>query len=247
MHPGLARDQRYRDRMEDRAVTGVLAGALVVGVFDGHGGAAVADHAARHALGAVDEAMGRRLAGKALWRAVFARLDLPLSDCGSTATVLLVHGHTLSVAWVGDSRALLVTGGGWRVLTPDHRITRADERRRVVAAGAALDPPYAVDPVTGQGLMVTRALGDQALRRIGIVAEPEVASVRFKSDDVGFVVATDGLWDVIDEAAVAEVCRTGNPQEAADGLVDLVGAADGTDNVTVVVGHLAEGPARPGR
>jgi serine/threonine protein phosphatase PrpC len=233
-----ARDQRHRPHMEDRAVTGVIAGTVLAAVFDGHGGAAVAEHAAARVLELMEAALARGLPDEALARVVFSDLDLAVQGCGSTATLLWVRGGELTVAWAGDSRAILVTRSGWRVLASDHRIERADERRRVLAAGAVLDPPYVIDPRTEHGLMMTRALGDQELRRIGVSAEPEVVTTRLGEDDVGFVVATDGLWDVVANAEAAATCRAETPPAAATRLLHMVIARDGQDNVTIVVGRL---------
>lgn len=238
MRLGHAEARRHRESMEDRIALGSVPGALVVAVFDGHGGVEVAEHAAHEAVIQVEKAIEIGLAGKALWRRVFERLDLDRPYCGSTATLLLLRERSVTAAWAGDSRAILVSEAEQVVLTPDHRIDRTDERRRVVAAGAALDPPYAVDPLTGRGLMVTRTLGDRALRRIGIVAEPEVSEVDLRHDDLGFVLATDGLWDVVTEAEAASACRQAEAQEAADRLLNLVIRRDGPDNVTVIVGRF---------
>jgi serine/threonine protein phosphatase PrpC len=235
---GVARAQRYRPYMEDRVVTGVVTGTLLVAVFDGHGGAQVAEHAAARVLALVEAALARGLGREALGREVFLGLDSAVTRCGSTATLLWVRDRDLGVAWAGDSRAILVSQDSWRVLASDHRIDRAEERSRVLAAGAVIDPPYVIDPRTEYGLMVTRALGDRELRRIGITAEPEVVSARLWDDDVGFVVATDGLWDVVANEEAAEACRSQAPQAAADRLLALVVERQGQDNVTVVVGRL---------
>lgn len=234
---GIARDQRYRSYMEDRVVTGSVAGGLVVGVFDGHGGSAVADHAAASALRLVETALAHGLRHDAMWDHVFAGLDLDVQGCGSTATLLFVGDQELSAGWVGDSRALLVTEIGWRVLTPDHRIDRAEEQRRVVMAGALIVPPYVVDPRLGHGLMMTRTLGDRELRGIGIIAQPEVTTVHLQEGDVGLVAATDGLWDVVTNAEVATVCRSEEPEAAAERLVEMVIGRNGADNVAIVVGR----------
>jgi serine/threonine protein phosphatase PrpC len=225
--------------MEDRCATATLGEATLVAVFDGHDGSAVADHAAAHVVGAVRAALARGLAGDALWRMVFAGLEPGVSRAGSTATVLLVGPAAVSVAWVGDSRAILVTAAGGRALTSDHRIERADELDRCVNAGAVVMPPYVVDPETSNGLMVTRALGDHALRGIGIIADPEVTAVPLGPDDIGFVAATDGLWDVVGNDEAAAVCRRLEPQAAADRLVETVRRRGGTDNTTVIVGAFA--------
>ena len=237
---GIARDQRHRESMEDRIVTGLTNGALVVGVFDGHGGSVVSEHAASSAVEVVGMAMLRGFRGDTLWQSVFAHLDMESRRCGSTATLLLVGDAELSAGWVGDSRALIVSADGWRPLTADHRLENADERRRVVAAGASIVPPYAVDPKTEYGLMVTRALGDRDLRRIGIIAEPETRTVPIGAGDVGFIAATDGLWDVVTNAEAAAVCRAESPEAAAKRLVEMVSARDGSDNVSVVVGRFAD-------
>lgn len=235
---GTAQDQRHRPRMEDRAVVGKVADGLLAAVFDGHGGPEVADRAAAQALVAVSDGLEAALSGEALWGRVFLRLDAPRAASGATATLVLVRGDGLSVAWVGDSRAILVGREASQPLTRDHRIDRPDERRRVLAAGAVLHPPYAVDPATGQGLMVTRALGDHGLRHIGIIPDPETASVGLGPDHLGFVLATDGLWDLVSEPEAAAACREEDAQGAAERLVRLVVARGGRDNVTVIVGRF---------
>jgi serine/threonine protein phosphatase PrpC len=224
--------------MEDHCATATLGDSTLVAVFDGHEGSAVAEYAASHVVEVVRAALARGLTGEALWSSVFPALEPDVPRAGSTATVLLVGDGVVSVAWVGDSRAVLVTRSGARPLTSDHRIERRDELARCLAAGAELMPPYVIDPLTSNGLMVTRALGDRALRVIGITPEPEVASVTLDPGAVGLVVATDGLWDVIGDDEAAAIARVGPPQAAANRLVDMVVERDGTDNVTVVVGAL---------
>jgi serine/threonine protein phosphatase PrpC len=224
--------------MEDRVATGAAADGFVVAVFDGHGGWEVADRAAARAVKLVEAAAAQASGLEALFAEVFAGLDSRAARCGSTATLLFARGGGLSVGWVGDSRAVLVTREGFTVLTPDHRIDRLDERRRVLAAGGVIEPPYAVDPHSGQGLMVTRALGDHALHRIGITASPEIVTRTLENGDIGFVVATDGLWDVVSSGEAAMVCRGDEPQAAADQLVGLVTDRAGGDNVSVVVARF---------
>jgi len=129
----------------------------------------------------------------------------------------------------------LLKASGHQILTGAHRTDRADERRRVLRAGAEIEEPYAVDPLTSHGLMVTRSLGDRHLRRVGIISEPETATVTLTHGDLGFVLATDGLWDVVPDADVAALCRHSEAQRGADGLLDLVARREGVDNVTILV------------
>ncbi|HXH84154.1 MAG TPA: hypothetical protein VNN07_14695, partial [Candidatus Tectomicrobia bacterium] len=97
-----------------------------------------------------------------------------------------------------------------------------------------------VDPHTGQGLMMTRALGDRGLRHVGVVPDPECRATTVGPDDVAVVVATDGLWDVLAEPEVAVIARAEEDAEAAAArLVGAVIERDGPDNVAVVVARLA--------
>jgi serine/threonine protein phosphatase PrpC len=82
--------------------------------------------------------------------------------------------------------------------------------------------------------MVTRALGDHELRRVGVIAEPEVSQSSLGLDAVGLIVATDGLWDVVSNGEAAHLCRRVRAQEAADRLVQTVAEREGSDNVTVI-------------
>ncbi|CAI7933051.1 unnamed protein product, partial [Closterium sp. NIES-54] len=59
---------------------------------------------------------------------------------GATATVAIVSGWTVTVAAVGDSRAILdTTGGGVTPLSLDHRFeVSEDECNRVLKEGGQL-------------------------------------------------------------------------------------------------------------
>lgn len=135
-------------------------------------------------------------------------------------------------------------------LTADHREETPSERARVLAAGGVFQGGYVVDPRhPRRGLMVTRALGDKEMARAGVIATPEVGALDVE-DALGFVVATDGLWDVGGrdaDAVVARVLRRGagegcDARGVAERLVALVGERRGHDNVTVAVG-LFSAPA----
>ena len=48
-------------------------------------------------------------------------------------------------------------------------------------------------------LALSRALGDFAFKASGVICKPYFATREIKSDDVCVVLASDGLWDVMDE------------------------------------------------
>lgn len=46
-------------------------------------------------------------------------------------------------------------------------------------------------------LAMTRAIGDMCFRRYGVICDPEVSSILRDDQDEFFIMATDGLWDVV--------------------------------------------------
>merc|ERR1712137_1319031 len=65
-------------------------------------------------------------------------------------------GKSLTVAWVGDSRAVLSRRGRAICLTNDHKASRDDEKSRVRKAGGTVDRSGRV----GGTLAVSRSFGD---------------------------------------------------------------------------------------
>jgi len=195
--------------MEDRhAVSAAPDGVTVVALFDGHGGSRVAEAAAGRVVDVVASSVKRdpRFQGNA-WAQIFGALDTPAPSEGSTATVLCLVPPMLHVAHVGDSRALLVRQAALLRLTPDHREETPSERARILAAGGEFHDGYVVDlRHPHRGLMVTRALGDKELEPAGVIATPEITAVH-TNGALGFVLATDGLWDVLGPTADAFVAR----------------------------------------
>jgi len=62
------------------------------------------------------------------------------------------------------------------------------------------------------------------------------------------ILCTDGLWNMVDDAAIAETAARSAPQEACQQLVDAALAAGGYDNVSWAYSSCARLPAgRPSR
>jgi serine/threonine protein phosphatase PrpC len=227
--------------MEDRWAVQATAHGLFAAVYDGHGGARVADRAAADLHLAVLRARQAGLQpGDALRRA-FAEVAAVTADeeCGSTVAALFLTGTAVTTAHVGDSRVARIGQAESEALTRDHRLDASGERERVLRMGARLEPPYVVRG--DRGLMMTRSLGDCWFRPVGVMAEPEVGGHALEADDVALVAATDGLWDVLGiEDAARIVRRAATGQAAADALIDAALAADASDNVTALVVRLAD-------
>lgn len=151
-----------------------FADITFIGVYDGHGGDAVAHHLADDARG-LHTAIGalEHLSDEALVQSLMEydqniRSAVDCSgagaDAGSTCIFALIRpdgdGHQLTIGNVGDSRALLVhSDGSVDVLSQDHKPNSDVERARIERAGGSV----LANRVDGQ-LAVSRAIGDWRLK-----------------------------------------------------------------------------------
>jgi serine/threonine protein phosphatase PrpC len=245
---GVAADGGPRNHMEDRWAVQDTPDGLFAAVYDGHGGAQVADLAAAELHRAVLSALGGGHEPADALRRAFAQLERATDDldCGSTVAALLLARPAIFTAHAGDSRIARVGRADAEALTRDHRIDVAEERARVLGMGAWLDPPYVMRG--DRGLMMTRSLGDRWFRPVGVIAEPEIGRHALGAADVALVAATDGVWDVLGvEDAARVVRRASTAQAAADALIHAALAAGTHDNVTALVIRLADLTLEPGR
>jgi serine/threonine protein phosphatase PrpC len=221
--------------MEDRHVLVVRDDLVVGAVFDGHGGAAVADFAAGRLASMLDVPPGA-----ALRRIHEASAGL---SGGACAVAFRLAGELLEVANLGDT-GLVRVDDRVEVLSESHRVSNPAERARVLAAGAAIVGPYVVDPFTGDGLMPTRSLGDHQFAGIGVIGEPQEWRGRFRSG--WLVAACDGLWDVLSPEELPR-WLVGSAEAAARGLAEEALEGRGSaDNLTIIVVHKSTAPAPRG-
>jgi serine/threonine protein phosphatase PrpC len=189
-------------------------------VYDGHGGREAMEWLETHLHHAVATELQLLKACKtghhdsdtvatAITRA-FKKVDTQLASLGafkygSTATVALIHestsGKMLYVANVGDSRAVLIGGQAPKQLSIDHHVSNAAEAARVEQDGGFIFRHR----VCGS-LSVTRAMGDHELKGEGggVSCVPDVSACKV-SGAKALVIASDGLWDVMDGWDVQEL------------------------------------------
>ncbi|XP_072994927.1 probable protein phosphatase 2C 8 [Typha latifolia] len=235
------------------------------GVYDGHGGAGVAQVCRERMHVVLAEEIARREEGE--WgeamAASFSRVDGEVSavmegqeeedemTVGSTAVVAVVGRRRIVVANCGDSRAVLSRGGVAVPLTSDHKPERPDEMQRVEAAGGRVINwnGYRVLGV----LATSRSIGDYYLKPY-VTSEPEVTVTDRTEGDEFLILASDGLWDVVSNDVACKITRNclsgraammfpgavnGSTAEHAAALLVEVAMSQGSkDNVSVIVVEL---------
>lgn len=221
--------------------TGAARADIFAGVFDGHGGSLIAERLASRMPEIFFDAYELSGSAKEAIDATFAALERECTDdeAGSTALCVFVIGDWITVANCGDCRALLVLPSGEPIqLTRVHRVSDKSEKLRVRNAGAGVGSGYFTNG--NLSLQPTRSFGDRDMRRVGLIATPDVRTHIIPSEGGHLIVATDGLYDVMDRAAIA-ACVKGipSPQLVADGIIAAAVENRAMDNVTVVVVALA--------
>jgi protein phosphatase len=151
-----------------------------------------------------------------------AETDPDLAGMGTTMTLAVSLGTRLIVAHVGDSRAYLLDGTGLHQLTRDHTLAQELMDVGVISAEEALTHRFRH--------ALTRALGGRRA-----FAKADVDRVRLGDGDQ-VLLCSDGLTDMVDDAAIAAALRdAGTAAEACRALVDAALANGGKDNVTVAL------------
>ena len=137
------------------------------------------------------------------------------------------------VGGVGDCRAVVGTREGdgslqALALTTDHKCDLPSEQTRIESYGGYVRPasfdeenfaPARVyrsqkQPWLGPGLCIARVLGDFDGGDCGLIATPEVHSHTVRTGDQFLLIASDGVWEFIDnEEAVVIVERFYNKTE----------------------------------
>jgi len=152
---------------------------------------------------------------------------------GSTAVSCLMIENLLCVAHCGDSRAVLCRGGSGIPITKDHKPHLAAEKARIIAAGGTVKKWGGSYRVNGN-LAMSRSLGDFFLKPC-VSPVPDVTTVCLSPADTFLILATDGLWDVMNNADAANIVL--NQPSPLAGTEELVKRAlyNTSDNVSAVV------------
>ncbi|CAA2982171.1 probable phosphatase 2C 58 [Olea europaea subsp. europaea] len=210
-------------------------------IFDGHMGHDVAKYLQGHLFDNImkqhdfwtDTEKALRRAYKTTDNEILEQ-SFHLGKGGSTAvTAILMDGHKLLVANVGDSRAVICRKGVPKQISVDHEPSK--EKSMIEKKGGFVSNiPGDVPRVDGQ-LAVARAFGDKSLKR-HLSSEPDVA-VEIVDEDVEFVIlASDGLWKVMsNQEAVESIRNIKSAQSAAKHLVEEAVSRKSKDDISCIV------------
>lgn len=84
----------------------------------------------------------------------------------------------------------------------DHRATDQSEIDRVRREGGIV-----LENRVGGSLAITRAFGDHSLKKDGVSAKPFIKKHVLRSSDKYLVVASDGVWDSMEDQDAINYCK----------------------------------------
>lgn len=144
---------------------------------------------------------------------------------GTTMTAAAIDGFKLVIAHVGDSRAYLLHEGILQQITHDHSLVA-----ELVSSGEITAEEARWHP---QRSVITRALGSD------IDMVPDLYELRMSPGD-RLLLCSDGLSGMVTDDELQNILtENGDPQKAADILIDTANANGGHDNITAIVVNIS--------
>lgn len=159
---------------------------------------------------------------------------------GTTLISLFLNNDEFACVSIGDSRAIMCSyDGNWfyRQLNKEHKPNDPEEKARIESTGGRVGcmkdaNGRPVGPVrawgsgpSSPGLAMSRTMGDTFAKEFGVTASPDIITGTLTGNDRAFIVASDGLWDVVKNQQVIDVVskfwETGEVNSAAVALQSI--------------------------
>lgn len=257
---GVYSVQGHRPSMEDAHVALQNASLAFFGVFDGHGGARAAKYCSKHLhSNLLEQSAFKDGKYKRAFVKAFHATDRDFCEIasskgytdGTTALVALMswgdedvdgqRKRILTLANLGDSRAVLSRKGKPKGVTVDHKPTDDEERARIERYGGILLGGH----INGR-LGVSRSIGDldfkerRPLVENMVISTPNVWKYELTQDVEFLILACDGVWDVVSNQNAVQIVRNAllegsSAHQSAKKLVMSALEYGSTDNITAMV------------
>jgi len=165
------------------------------------------------------------------------KMDIRFS--GSTCVSVMILGQKLFCSNVGDSRGIVVKLNDGKIqaqaISRDQKPDQADEAARIHRCGGRIDSfrDHNKEPIGPlrvwlkkediPGLAMTRSFGDAVAASVGVNGEPEILELDLARDDKFIVVASDGVWEFLENEDIAKIVapffEIKNAEKAAEAVV----------------------------
>ena len=231
---------KYRQAMEDIGVTMPNLTSdyktSLFGIFDGHGGNDVVKYIKDRVPQIIKDNLSNFFPIEQCFTNTFNKIDEELKFydseyTGSTATLVVIQDNKIYCGNVGDSRAYIIYDSHIKQITEDHKCSIPEEAERIIRAGGKITK----NRVQGQ-LVLSRSLGDLYCKKFGVSNVPYISVNKIEYNVKYVVIASDGVWDVVDENSVLNMSKMNkNAEKFCKDLVKLAIEKETKDNVSCIV------------
>jgi len=166
-----------------------------------------------------------RRASSAIFEAAWEKPEL--RGMGTTLTAALVHEGRAHLVHAGDSRCYLFRDGRLRQLTDDHSWIAEQLRSGSISEAEAKNSKFRH--------VITKSIGFE--RDI----EADTKSVPVSAGDC-FVLCSDGMSNYVEHGELERIVAMTWYRNLPSTLIELANSRGGDDNITVVVGLVANAP-----
>jgi serine/threonine protein phosphatase PrpC len=155
--------------------------------------------------------------------------DIDANFSGTTCVMVLQVGEKLLCANVGDSRAILVKNNNVIIpLSIDQKPDDPEEKKRIEECGGEISQfeedgeksgPFRVwkKGEAYPGIAMSRSIGDYIATSLGVIPVPKFIDEKLDSDSKFIVVASDGVWEFLDNQKVADMVMPFYKKDDPDG------------------------------
>ena len=165
--------------------------------------------------------------------------DIDANFSGTTCVMVFQIGEKLICANVGDSRAIIVKGTNdndlnIKPLSIDQKPDDPEESKRIVENGGEISQYEEDGEKSGPfrvwkkgevypGIAMSRSIGDLIASTLGVIPEPKFIEDKVDKDTKFIVVASDGVWEFLDNEAVTDIVmpfyKKNDPDGACKALI----------------------------
>ena len=212
-------------------------------IFDGHSGEEVAKYCQLHLHEMILKILqSNNFNIEKTLNISFQKIDEEISkknfpnESGTTVTILLIYENNLNekfyaCANVGDSKCYLIKKNSILKLTKDHKCNDKEEVERIKKNGGLI-----FNKRVFGSLMLTRSIGDREMKNYGVSSIPFININKIVDEDLFFVVASDGVWDVINEEYLINFFNEKKScKEISDDIIKMSIENGSIDNISCIV------------
>ena len=165
--------------------------------------------------------------------------DIDANFSGTTCVMVFQIGEKLICANVGDSRAIIVKGSNdndlkIKPLSIDQKPDDPEESKRIIENGGEISQYEEDGEKSGPfrvwkkgevypGIAMSRSIGDLIASTLGVIPEPKFIEDKVDKDTKFIVVASDGVWEFLDNEAVTDIVmpfyKKNDPDGACKALI----------------------------